>query len=84
MWNRIIGPKGFDTDVTLPYRERLIVCYVHEGRTGVGEAYVDNGIWYWWDNTLTNAKVEVLHDYQLIAWTLFPHELVKSGEKNVT
>lgn len=70
MWNRITGPKGFDTDATLPYRERLIVCYLHEGKTKSGEAYVDNGIWHWWDN----AKV-IDEDCKIIVWTPFPFEV---------
>lgn len=71
-WNRVEGPKGFDSDSILPFRERLIVCYLHEGSKGIGEAYIDNGIWYWWDNTNTNSKVEIQKTYNLILWTLFP------------
>jgi hypothetical protein len=68
MWHRI-------TDLDVPYRERLIVCYNHEGKRGVGEAYVHDGKWYWWDNTDTNAKVKVQEDYQLVAWMSFPYDL---------
>lgn len=76
MWNRVSGPKGFDTDSTLPYRERLIVCYFHEGRMGIGEAYVDDGVWYWWDNTQTNCKVKINESYELNLWTIFPHDMM--------
>lgn len=75
MWNRIVGPKGFDTDAVLPYRERLIVCYVHDGYPGTGEAFVDNGIWYWWDKYSNKVKVE-MENYQLVAWTPYPWNLV--------
>lgn len=72
MWNRIKEPKGFDTDAILPFRERLIICYYHEGKNGVGEAYVDNGIWYWWNNSDTNEKIKIQKEYRLILWTIFP------------
>lgn len=72
MWNRVEGEKGFDTDAVLPFRERLIVCYFHEGKKGIGEAYVHDGVWYWWDLTDTNCKVKVQESYTLILWTLFP------------
>jgi hypothetical protein len=76
MWNRIEGPKGFDTDAVLPFRERLIVWYFRIGEAygtyGIGEAYVDNGIWYWWDSNNTNCKAKIQENYQLILWTLSP------------
>lgn len=66
-WNRVEGPKGFDSDSILPFRERLIVCYIREGIKGIGEAYIDGGIWYWWDN-----GIEIQKTYNLVLWTLFP------------
>ena len=86
MWNRVEGPKGFDTDAALPYRERLIIAYVYtetkslakviRTNKGIGEAYVDGGEWYWWDNTGTNCKVKVQPSYKIKAWTIFPHGLI--------
>ena len=73
LWNRIEGPKGFDVDAILPFRERLIICYYHEGKKGIGEAYVDEGVWYWW--TPADIKVKVQDDYHLVLWTLFPWDV---------
>ena len=88
MWNRIDhtpGSKGFDADKPLPYRERLVVVYLHTdaagitGETrelrGVGEAFVHDGEWYWW-NTGEHPKtwVKVQSSYKIIAWTEFPHQ----------
>jgi len=73
MWNRVIGPKGFDTDSTLPYRERLIVCYLRQNKIEVGQAYVHDGIWFWWD-----SNCEIQEDYQIVAWTRFPLEVYET------
>lgn len=70
MWNRV--NPNFDVDAILPYRMRLIVCYTLEGKAGIGEAYVHDGVWYWWSN-----QVKIQDQYTLIGWTLFPEELLK-------
>ena len=72
MWNRVIGPKGFDTDALLPYRERLVVCYIKDGKAGVRDAYVHYGLWHWWD-----TKTEIEDNCELLAWTFFPHEFLR-------
>jgi hypothetical protein len=77
LWNRIIGTKGFDVDAVLPYLERLVIAYVdNKGARAVGEAFVHDGEWYWWDNhPFEPVKIDT-DMIKIKGWTLYPHDLI--------
>lgn len=82
-WYRVLN-DNFDAEATLPYRQRLLVLYKHlyrdQVQNGVGEAYVTNGEWYWYDNTGTMCTKKVQPTYCIKAWSLFPLHLFTEEE----
>lgn len=81
IWNKVNqdlpNNTGFDETSVLPYRERLIIVYFHKDNIAadyvVGEAYVHDGKWFWWDSSHPKDRKEIdPTKYKIMLWTKMP------------